>query len=74
MVQSPYDFWEKQRKYDPSGASCNTIFNWFIVFVTQPEAARAILNNNGADSFKMVLHPAGQMILGDNNIGELENY
>jgi hypothetical protein len=39
------------------------------VFVTLPEAARAILNNNGPDSFKMVLHPSGQLILGDNNIG-----
>jgi hypothetical protein len=31
MIWSPYAFWEKQRQFDPSGASCNSIFNWFIV-------------------------------------------
>jgi hypothetical protein len=93
MIQSPYAYWERQRQYDPSGASCNSIFGWFMVrslgcracyvaqrdspsslaqiFVTLPEAARNILNNNGPDGFKMVLHPSGSRILGDNNIGAL---
>jgi cytochrome P450 family 710 subfamily A protein len=40
----------------------------FTMFVTEAEAVRKVLTENGPDGFTMVLHPSGKRILGDNNI------
>ncbi|KAA8495112.1 Cytochrome P450 [Porphyridium purpureum] len=68
MTADPFGFWNAQRDYAPSGISWNSIVGYFSVLVTEPEAVRTILNNNGDDSFKMILHPNGHKLLGDANI------
>jgi len=68
MVMDPVRFWDKQREYAPRGISWNSIAGKFSVLVTDPEMVRVVMNNNGDDSFKMILHPNGHKLLGDNNI------
>eukprot|EP00121_Abeoforma_whisleri_P003441 Awhi_evm1s3091 len=68
MVLNPYDFWERQRLYSPTGLSWNSIMGFFAVFVADTDMARKVLNNNGPDKFTLVLHPNAYIILGFDNI------
>lgn len=68
MVKSPYDFWEKQRLFNPDGLSWNSVFGQFMVMSTNTEITRKIFMNNGEDSFRLFLHPNGWKILGEHNI------
>lgn len=68
MVKDPHGFWEQQRLYAPSGLSWNSVAGYFMLFATKTDISRRILSINGEDTFKMILHPNGWKILGDNNI------
>ena len=41
-MRDPYAFWERQRLYDPSGASCGKIVGNFFTFLTDPDAIRKV--------------------------------
>jgi hypothetical protein len=64
MVKNPYDFWEKQRLFNPDGLSWNSIVGQFMVMSTNTEITRKIFMHNGEDSFRLFLHPNGWKILG----------
>ncbi|GJQ13956.1 hypothetical protein GpartN1_g5747.t1 [Galdieria partita] len=68
MVKNPYQFWEKQRMFDPQGVSANFLVGRITLFVTDSALVRAILNNNSARTFLLALHPSARLILGKNNI------
>lgn len=68
MVKNPYEFWEKQRLFNPNGLSWNSIAGQFMVMSTNTEITRKIFSHNGEDSFRLFLHPNGWQILGEHNI------
>lgn len=68
MVKDPYSFWEKQRLYSSKGASYNSLFGQFIVFVTDPIKCRELMVVNDPEKMLMVLHPSAKNILGKTNM------
>ncbi|KAF8295279.1 cytochrome p450-like protein [Trypanosoma cruzi] len=68
MMKDPYTFWEKQRRYCPSGYSWLSILNQFTVFVTRADLCHKIFATNSENTLTLQLHPNGRIILGDNNI------
>lgn len=68
MIRDPYNFWEKQRQYNPHGYSWTSIANQFVVFVTRADLCQKIFAHNSEDTLTLQLHPNGKVILGDNNI------
>eukprot|EP00048_Salpingoeca_helianthica_P016002 m.229869 g.229869 ORF g.229869 m.229869 type:complete len:502 (-) comp17863_c0_seq1:121-1626(-) len=68
MVKNPYEFWEKQRLFNPDGLSWNSIVGQFMVMSTNTKITRKIFSHNGEDSFRLFLHPNGWKILGEHNI------
>lgn len=68
MIKDPTGFWDRQRLYQPTGLSWNSIVGKFTVFVTDPVISRHVFNHNGSDSLLLELHPSGKRILGKNNI------
>lgn len=68
MIKDPYNFWDRQLQYNPCGYSWQSIMNKFVIFATKADLCQKIFATNGEDSLKLVLHPNGRIILGENNI------
>lgn len=71
MVWDPFTFWDRQRQYAvkaSKGMSWNSMLGKFMIFSANTDVTRKVLSNNGPDSFEMVLHPNGRIILGNTNI------
>lgn len=68
MIKDPFNFWEDQRKYAPSGYSWHSILNQFVVFATKADLCQKIFATNSESTLTLALHPNGKIILGNENI------
>eukprot|EP01098_Paradermamoeba_levis_P004882 TRINITY_DN207_c0_g1_i1.p1 TRINITY_DN207_c0_g1~~TRINITY_DN207_c0_g1_i1.p1 ORF type:complete len:579 (-),score=227.01 TRINITY_DN207_c0_g1_i1:133-1869(-) len=70
MVFNPFTFWYNQGQYGP--ISWNNILGTFVVFSSITELSRKIFLSNSPDALKIVLHPAAERLLGQNNIAFMQ--